>query len=650
MAGFTTNATLTRARRLASDVVLCTVGFFAVTILPALQTVGPAALYRAHGPLLDLALYAAIAAACLAAFGSYRMIWRYVSFKDLLTLTQAITVIVAVFFALEIFLLHPHARVPLALVAWSAGFVWIGALVFLSAPRFVARAVGERHLLPRLRWEHDDGPMPILLSGEPHRSDAFIRDCLRDGDPAYRVVGVFTDDRRLQGSNLNGVEVLGPIENFPSMLSRLQRRNIHPKMLVLADDNAGREKVEHLLDLTSGTDLKVGRLPRLGTLSGESTVFPVALSDLLGRPEIAIDAAAVESMIRGKCIFITGAGGSIGSELTRQVAALGPSRIVIADASEFNLYSIDRELEEKWPELEREPALLDVRDGALVASWIRRTRPNVVFHAAALKHVPLLEDHPIEAAKTNVFGTMNVADACRANGVAAMVTVSTDKAVNPCNVMGATKRLAEAYCQGLDQARPVDSISTTRFITVRFGNVLGSAGSVVPLFQRQIEAGGPVTVTHESITRYFMTIPEAVTLILQAGAQGIGRDSERGSIYVLDMGKPIKIIDLARQIIRLSGRRPDTDIQIKIIGLRAGEKLYEEVTHSDESVMETASKSVFKVAPRFTDLRIIQQQLQELRAACNGGDEERLLRVLNLAVPEFSRAAPAAKEPVTAPS
>lgn len=239
----------------------------------------------------------------------------------------------------------------------------------------------------------------------------------------------------------------------------------------------------------------------------------------------------------------------------------------------------------------------------------------------------------MEAIKTNVFGTINVAEACLENSVAAMVTISTDKAVNPHNIMGATKRLAEAYCQGLDEAG--QSLGSTRFITVRFGNVLGSAGSVVPLFKHQIENGGPVTVTHPDIRRFFMTIPEAVTLVLQAGTQGLRSTQERGSIYVLDMGEPVKIVDLARQMIRLSGRRPDLDIKIEFVGLRPGEKLYEEVTHMDETVVTTESTSIFRATPRVTDLRILRQQIQELRNACNAFDSARALRVLKLTVPEY---------------
>jgi O-antigen biosynthesis protein WbqV len=307
--------------------------------------------------------------------------------------------------------------------------------------------------------------------------------------------------------------------------------------------------------------------------------------------------------------------------------------LIVLDFSEFNLYSIDAELARNHPEIPRETALVDVRDANLVSRWIGSTRPAIVFHAAALKHVPLIEGHPIEGIKTNVMGTINVAEACRAHRVPAMVMISTDKAVNPTNVMGATKRLAEAYCQGLDIAG--DASAITRFIMVRFGNVLGSAGSVVPLFQRQIKAGGPVTVTHRDITRYFMTIPEAVALVMMAGAQGMEQLEDRGNIYLLDMGEPVKIVDLARQMIRLSGRRPDIDIKIEFIGLRPGEKLFEELSYSEETVHQTRSKSIFKLMPRATDLRIMRQQVQELRQACANEELDRAIRVLKVSVPDY---------------
>jgi len=399
----------------------------------------------------------------------------------------------------------------------------------------------------------------------------------------------------------------------------------------VARDNPSPAALKDLLEISGTHDLKLGRLPPHGAFQ-DTKVRSIELADLLGRPEIVVEKTAVSQMIRGKVVMVTGAGGSIGGELSRQIARLAPSKLIVADFGEFNLYSIDKELEENFPDVPRQTALLDVRDGELVSQWVEKTRPNIVFHAAALKHVPLLEDHPIEGVKTNVIGTVNVAEACRRHGVSAMVTISTDKAVNPSNVMGATKRLAEAYCQGLDQADPT---AATRFVAVRFGNVLGSAGSVVPLFQRQIEAGGPVTITHPDITRYFMTIPEAVSLVLQAGAEGVNDTNERGGIYVLEMGRPIKIIDLARQMIHLTGRRPDVDIKIDIVGLRPGEKLYEEVVHTEESVVPTHVQSVLKLMPRTTDLRIVRQQVLEFRQACSNSDVSRVLRLLKVSVPEY---------------
>jgi O-antigen biosynthesis protein WbqV len=269
----------------------------------------------------------------------------------------------------------------------------------------------------------------------------------------------------------------------------------------------------------------------------------------------------------------------------------------------------------------------------MVSFWFDKVRPEIVFHAAALKHVPLLEEHPMEGVKTNVLGTINIAEACLKFSAAAMVTISTDKAVNPGNVMGATKRLAESYCQGLDQLSR--NHNGTHFVTVRFGNVLGSTGSVVPLFQRQIESGGPVTITHPEIERYFMTIPEAVTLVLQAGGRGMSSLAQRGGIYVLDMGQPVKIIDLARHMIQLSGLRPEIDIPIKVVGLRPGEKLYEEVMHDDESLLVSGDGPVMQIVPRATDLAILRQQVEKLRQACLGKDEPRVLRLLKISVPEY---------------
>jgi O-antigen biosynthesis protein WbqV len=617
------------ARRLCVDVLVCGLAYCAIVILPLLALGFSLPELYGTGALLNLAVYCGVALVSLVLLRVPRMIWRYVSFRDLMRLTRAVSLMVVVFSVIN---LLTSPQWPGFGTLWLPATLWLFTLIFLAAPRALARAMGEGPSAPFQRSAIQERRMDVLLTGDVNRMEAFMREAIRNPRSEYNVVGIFCDNTQLHGGHMHGVPVIGAVKNIAKSLSSLRRNGVFPKMLVLASENPERSEFERLLDLVSGLDIKVGQIPAQRATQGGGPVLPVVIADLLGRPEIRLDSAPLESMIRGQRILITGAGGSIGSELSRQVAALTPAEIVLADSCEYNLYRIEKEFQEKFPDVRQQTALMDVRDTALVLQWVRKFRPDIVFHAAALKHVPLLEDHPIEAVKTNVLGTVNVADACYTCGVPLMVTISTDKAVNPFNVMGATKRLAEAYCQGVDQSH---SAAITRYVTVRFGNVLGSAGSVVPLFQRQIEEGGPVTVTHPDITRYFMTIPEAVALVLQASAQGKVDQGDRGSIYVLDMGKPIKIMDLARQMVRLSGKRPDVDIDIKVVGLRPGEKLYEEVVHAEEGVTQTRNSSVFKVTPRVTDLRIIQQQIQELRLAVAASDAERVPRLLTIAVPEY---------------
>lgn len=624
---------LTYFRRLVMDAVLSAGAFFAVTTLPLLHSNVAWGFPITHDALLHPALYAAIAMIALCITRTYRMIWRYVSFRDFLRLIVAASITVVGFAFVEICLRPADFAAPNAPLFWTVLLIWISNIGFLAAPRFFARAFHEMLVTHgRKSGAPDLSRDRILLTGDIARMQAFVRDCVQDTASRYSVVGVLSDDVRLRGSYLHGVQVLGRVDDLVEVIDHLSRQGLRPQTLVVATDEAQHTNFAHFLELAGASNIKVGRLPPLGAFTDGAPVRPIELSDLLGRPEIKIDMRVVADMIKDKCVVVTGGGGSIGSELCRQIAALKPSRLVVLEFSEFNLYSIDSELGERFPDIKRETALVDVRDAGLVSHWIGRTRPSIVFHAAALKHVPLIEDHPIEGIKTNVLGTVNVAEACRAHRVPAMVMISTDKAVNPTNIMGATKRLAEAYCQGLDLNG--DAVVITRFIMVRFGNVLGSAGSVVPLFSRQIEAGGPVTVTHLDITRYFMTIPEAVSLVMTAGAQGISA-VERGNIYLLDMGEPVKIMDLAREMIRLSGKRPGRDVKIEIVGLRPGEKLFEELSYIEESVQSTASKSIFKLSPRATDLRIIRQQVQELRQACANEDRERALRLLKISVPDY---------------
>jgi FlaA1/EpsC-like NDP-sugar epimerase len=354
---------------------------------------------------------------------------------------------------------------------------------------------------------------------------------------------------------------------------------------------------------------------------------------------VQLDVAGLAELFSGRTVLVTGAGGSIGSEIVRQIGAIGPSALCLVDASEFNLYTIDAEVKDRWPDLERTARLVDVRHKPSLDECFTSFRPQIVFHAAALKHVPLVEQNPLEGIWTNVIGTRNVADAAVAVRCAAMVLVSTDKAVNPANVMGATKRCAEAYCQALAltlAGDPGGDLGGTRIAAVRFGNVLGSTGSVVPLFERQIRAGGPITVTHPDIERFFMTIREAVQLVLQASALGAERPDMAGRIFVLDMGQPVKIADLARQMIRLAGLQPDRDIVLQFTGLRPGEKLFEELFHGEEQLEPTPVPRLSVGAPRAPSLTTLTEALLALEADCTGGRGDAALARLRDLVPDFT--------------
>lgn len=630
-------AAVLRLLRLFYDICLSTMAFAVVILVPLLFVQGARVTSQA---LIHLYAYIACVVPFLLAARTHRMIWRFVSFRDMLRLASASAGAVVLFTAAETiwhFLNRsPGGSIPLGVAGWTLLLLTAVNTIFLAMPRIITRGMNDwrrRSFLPRRAGgvtECGD----ILITGDSDRIEAYLRETTRTARPPHKVVGVISDDARLHGGYIQGVQVYGGLQTLPTVMAHLEAQGVLPSALVLAMDDATRQDLEQLVSVGATVGLKVARLVPLGSLEDGGVVRELELADLLGRAEVRVDSAQTSHLVTGRVVLVTGGGGSIGSELCRQIAALGPRRLVVADNSEFNLYMIDKELSEKFPQIPHDVALIDVRDHALLREWFRRAGPEVVFHAAALKHVPLLEQLPGEAVKTNVFGTANVADCCQEFGVSTMVTVSTDKAVNPTNVMGATKRLAEAYCQGLDQFSP--NVGGTRFVTVRFGNVLGSAGSVVPLFKRQIEAGGPVTVTHPDIVRYFMTIPEAVTLVLQAGANGSGNEGDRGSVYVLEMGAPVKIVDLARQMIRLSGYRPDIDIKISYIGLRPGEKLYEEIAYGDEKLEPTDLPSILKLRPRTTDFRIIGQQISELRLASERNDTERVLRILRTSVPEYA--------------
>ena len=582
--------------------------------------------------LLGGALFGLIAAGVYMYQDLYRGVWRYASVNDLIAITKAVTLVILIFlFAL--FLWSRLDNLPRSYLAIN----WFVLMAMLGAPRFFYRLMKDRRI--DLRLEDVDGKrrIPVLLVGAGDEAEEFIRSLNRSADANYHIIGILSESANRVGRNIHGVSVLGTTDNISHVLAELDRNGGKPQRLILSKENIDGATVRSLLDAATAAGMTMARLPRLTEFkSGASDVTkvrPVAIEDLLGRPQKPLDRAAMAGLIKGKRVLITGAGGSIGSELVRQVSDLEPAALTLLDHSEFNLYSIDMEMSSRHPDLDRHAIIADVRNTEALNRLFADVRPELVFHAAALKHVPLVESNVCEGVLTNVIGTANVANACIQGAVGIMVMVSTDKAVNPTNIMGATKRVAERYCQALDLKRDADS--GTRFVTVRFGNVLGSTGSVVPLFQKQLTEGGPITVTDPEMKRYFMTIREAVELILQASAMGHDGHARDGKIYVLDMGEPVLIMDLAEQMIRLAGLTPGEDIQIEITGLRPGEKLFEEIFHGGEPLGETERDGILLAAPRVVDAQAMAEAVEKLAAAAGNADIPGVMTLIGEQVPEY---------------
>ncbi|MGQ9658727.1 MAG: polysaccharide biosynthesis protein [Thermochromatium sp.] len=545
-------------------------------------------------------------------FGLYRGVWRFASIPDLVRITKAVLIGTSLVVGV-LFILNRSLHVPRAVPVLYLGVQFI----LLAGPRLLYRWLKDH------RFNLSSGQR-VLIVGADRAGDRLARDLLRDPSHAYFPVGFVDDTPRRQGGEVQGLPILGPTSAIPQIV---RERDI--ELIVLAVTGASARERRRLVDLCEQTGRPFRLLPEPhGLLDGSIALHqlrPVSIEDLLGREPVALDWREIQAGLAGRTILVTGAGGSIGSELVRQLALTGPARLILVDNSEFNLFSIEMELTKTHPSLPIARRLLDVTDAAAIAALFADERPAIVFHAAAYKHVPLLEDQPRAAVRNNVFGTLRVAEAAAASGCERFVLISTDKAVNPVSVMGATKRLAEMVCQDLDGR------SRCRFITVRFGNVLGSAGSVVPLFRRQIEQGGPVTVTHPEIERFFMTIPEASQLIMQAAVIGDG-----GEVFVLDMGEPIKIRYLAEQMIRLSGHTPGEDIAIEYIGLRPGEKLYEELFHESEELIETRHPKIKRARQgNGFSHQAFKVRLDRLAQAVEGTDQDRLLNALHELLPEW---------------
>lgn len=587
---------------------------------------------------LAVALFVAVAAPVFWFAGLYRGVWRYASMPDMVAIAKAVTLVLLIYLPI-LFLVTRLEGFPRSTLI----IAWFVLMALLGGPRLAYRLFKDRHAGHVLEQRRKSmRRTPVLLLGAGDEAEVFIREMSRRRDAPYEVVGIIDEKGRRIGRQIRSVRVLGDLDDVPKVVASLRNRGLTPKRLILTKARTRPELMERLLDMVDAHGMTLARVPDLAALQkGDAAnldVRPVAIEDLLARPQAVLDRAAMRQLIEGRRIVVTGAGGSIGSELTRQIAALAPAKLTLVDASEFNLYAIDRDLSELVPDLPREAALANVRDRSRMQEIFSAAAPELVFHAAALKHVPLVEANPGEGALTNVVGTRIVCDLCAENGVAAMVQISTDKAVNPVSVMGATKRLAEAYAQARDIAGAAADgpARQPRYVTVRFGNVLGSSGSVVPLFQRQLEQGGPLTVTHEDAVRYFMTIREAVELVLQASVLGVNEpEAAPGRIFVLDMGAPVRIIDLARRMVQLAGLRPDQDIEIKVTGLRPGERLFEDLFHEMETLGRTDVDGIRLAAPRAADHAFLARAIDELREAAINGDVGRVLTLLRQFVPEF---------------
>lgn len=599
---------LSQGVALAHDVLMVPIAWFLAFWFRYNLEAVPVSFYMDAAQTLLFILPVQLAAFLL--FGLYRGIWRFASLPDIMRILKAVVVGTVVGVTL-LFIFTRAGGVPRSVPVIYA----ILLVMLLSGPRLLYRLLKDRHL--------DLSPgKRVLIVGSGKAGEMLARDILRNRRGDYRPVAFVDDKPRRQGREIHGLPVAGTSEDIPKLCVELSI-----DLIMLAIPSASSSQMRRVVEFCEASDLPFRSVPQLNDLmSGNVQINhlrQVSIEDLLGRNPVSLDWEAIDTTLAGKTLLVTGAGGSIGSELCRQLAKLLPAKLVLLENSEFNLYSIEMELLKTFPDLTLECHLGDVTDQAYVDNLFDQHRPEVVFHAAAYKHVPMLENRIRQAVRNNILGTRNVAQAADRYDCGVFVLVSTDKAVNPANVMGASKRGAEIFCQNLN------AHSTTRFITVRFGNVLGSAGSVIPLFRKQIAEGGPVTVTDPRMERYFMTIPEACQLIMQTVVMGEG-----GEIFVLDMGEPIKISYLAEQMIHLSGRTLGRDIAIEYIGLRPGEKLYEELFHEKEQLEKTTHEKVLLARHRQIDWQWLSQIMLEMTEASDSIDSERLRYLLNQLVPE----------------
>jgi len=560
-------------------------------------------------------------------FKQYRGWWRYVGISDLIQIVRAslVSTIIIVVLWMGILWIDPVRRsLPESLknlTTVSQGVLMLDlftTVMVLAGLRMLVRMYHEEFLA-----ETSPGLKRFLIVGAGDAGEALLREIMRMRFEQYDVVGFIDDDLAKQGFNIHGISVLGTVEQLAQIC---QKEKIDE--IAIAMPSATHKELRRVVQICQGTKIRFRTVPSITDIaSGRfkvSEIRDVDIDDLLGRDVVQLELDMIERFLKDKVILVTGAGGSIGSEMCRQVCNFGPKQLLLIEQAENPLFYIERELRDSFPDVATEALVCNITNRARVEQVFEKYRPEVVIHAAAHKHVPLMETNPGEAVKNNIVGTRNVADAADAYGAGDFVMISTDKAVNPTSIMGSSKRVAEMYIQDLNNT------SKTHFVTVRFGNVLGSEGSVVPIFNKQIAAGGPVTITHPEMKRYFMTIPEASQLVLQAATMGQG-----GEIFVLDMGEPVRIVDLAKELITLSGFRPGEDIEMVFTGLRPGEKLFEELSIAGEDMLATRHPKIaaWKNIPK--DRQTLRAEIDKLIAIADSQDYDKIVESIKQLIPEY---------------
>jgi FlaA1/EpsC-like NDP-sugar epimerase len=598
---------------------------------------------RYHWLVVILPCYVVYAGIIYWYFQLYMGKWRFASSQDLLNIVRAVTVLAVSLLVLDYVLLYPTLFGNYFFGKITIALYWLLQMSFLGGPRFAYRLFRQFRTQQHVK---ESDAVPTLVVGLAADADVLLRAIESGAVKKVRPVGILSPSAADQGQSLRGVRVRGRPEDLESIVASLATQDIRVGRLVLTPSALQLElHPETMLMLARRLGLTTSRLPSLEDGDEALRLAPVDVEDLLLRPSVRIDYRRLEDFIKGKSVVVTGGGGSIGSEICDRVVNFGAGRLLVLENSEPALHAVLERLAARASATVVEGRIADVRDRERIFRLIAGFKPNLVFHAAALKHVPLLERDWDEGIKTNVFGSVNVADAALDAGADAMVMISTDKAIDPVSVLGATKRLAEMYCQALDAGHAGHSNGgkpPMRMIAVRFGNVLASNGSVVPKFKAQIEAGGPVTVTHPDMVRYFMTIREACDLVVTAASHALGPARAETSVYVLNMGQPIKIVDLAERMIRLSGLEPGHDVNIVFTGIRPGERLNEILFAREEGSSDIGIEGVVAAKPVCPSISVVRGWIERLQHDLDTGERATIYGVLREAVPNFCGNVPAA--------